>query len=90
MALRYNDWATTFDEEASISVSHSPRLLAWALLFVFVAGEHAYAYTDPGSGMLLWQGLMATLVGAGFYFRKAFFRLLPRKKTEESEKQTGA
>jgi len=57
-----------------------------AMLFVVLAEGHAHAYTDPGSGLLLWQGLMAALVGAGFYFRKFFYQWLPRKRSEDTKK----
>ena len=61
--------------------------LASVALFVLLSEAPAFAYTDPGSGMLLWQGLMAAFVGAGFYFRKFLFRLLPGKKNTEEPKQ---
>jgi hypothetical protein len=39
-------------------------------------------YTDPGSGVMLLQVLLATIAGAGFYFRSFFFRIFGRRKTE--------
>ena len=42
-------------------------------------------YTDPGSGTMLLQLLLATLAGAGFYFRSFFYRLLGRKKGTADE-----
>jgi hypothetical protein len=30
----------------------------------------ARAYTDPGSGLLLWQSLVGAFFGGMFYFRK--------------------
>lgn len=30
----------------------------------------AFLYTDPGSGLLLWQVLLGAFVGVGFYFRR--------------------
>lgn len=43
-----------------------------ALLAILVSFERpAQAYVDPGSGALIWQGMLATLVGLAFYFRKA-------------------
>jgi hypothetical protein len=42
------------------------------ILALLVMGERpAAAYTDPGSGALLWQLLVAGFVGAMFYLRKA-------------------
>lgn len=39
----------------------------------------ARAYTDPGSGILLWQTIMATFVGFLFYFRR-FVRWVSRMR----------
>ena len=61
--------------------------LASVAVFILLSEAPAFAYTDPGSGMLLWQGLMAAFVGAGFYFRKFLFRLLPHRKKSEEPKQ---
>lgn len=33
----------------------------------------AFFYTDPGSGLLIWQLLLAAFFGAAFYLRKLFF-----------------
>jgi hypothetical protein len=40
------------------------------LVFFFASEREARAYTDPGSGALIWQVLVGGLVGAMFYFRK--------------------
>jgi hypothetical protein len=37
---------------------------------LMAAGQPAYGYTDPGSGALIWQMLVAGVVGAAFYFRR--------------------
>lgn len=57
--------------------------LAGAL--VLLTEPRAYAYTDPGSGALLWQALVAAFIGAGFYFRKFLFHFFPKKKIEKEE-----
>ena len=47
-----------------------------ALLVVFLlfgSAAEAKAYTDPGTGALLWQSLMAMLAGVGYYMRKRFW-----------------
>ena len=55
----YRKWALN-------ALKASPLLLAF-----FIASEHeARAYTDPGSGALIWQVLVGGFVGALFYFRK--------------------
>jgi hypothetical protein len=42
----------------------------------------ASAYTDPGTGTLMWQMLAAGFVGAMFYFRK-FTSWLKSRNTED-------
>jgi hypothetical protein len=42
-------------------------LVAWAM---FATEREARAYADPGSGALIWQMLVAGLVGVSFYFRR--------------------
>ena len=46
-------------------------------------------YTDPGSGVLMWQMLAAGAVGAMFYVRKilTFFK---RRKDSDQEESTSA
>ena len=58
---------------------------ALAAILVLLTEPRAYAYSDPGSGALLWQVLVAAFVGAGFYFRKFLFHLIPKKKIEKEE-----
>ena len=36
----------------------------------FATEREAHAYTDPGTGALLWQMAVAGIVGVGFYFRR--------------------
>ncbi|HSE48890.1 MAG TPA: hypothetical protein VLA96_06745 [Terriglobales bacterium] len=57
--------------------------IAAVLLFVVASERPAHAYTDPGSGMLIWQGLVAAFLGASFYFRKFFFKLFGAKSTDD-------
>ena len=45
-------------------------------------------YTDPGSGVMLLQVLLATLAGAGFYFRSFFFRIFGRRKAESPQAES--
>jgi hypothetical protein len=51
-----------------------PNLRFSTLLAVLALGvvtiQEANAYTDPGSGALLWQMIAAGFVGVIFYFRK--------------------
>ncbi len=37
---------------------------------MFATEREARAYTDPGTGALIWQMMVAGIVGVGFYFRR--------------------
>jgi hypothetical protein len=45
--------------------------LAILVLLLVSTERPAKAYVDPGSGALVWQGMLASLLGAAFYFRRA-------------------
>ena len=51
---------------------------AWLLLLLVITERPARAYVDPGSGALIWQGLLAAAVGSAFYFRRFLARLKAR------------
>jgi hypothetical protein len=60
-------------------------MLLIALSFTFE--RQAYAYVDPGSGLLLFQGISAVFSGALFYFRrrlKNFFVKAPKNIPQSS------
>ncbi len=59
-------------------------LTVLALLFAYE--KPVYAYTDPGSGALLYQLLLAAVVGASFYFRRllSLFRSKKRRDKENT------
>jgi hypothetical protein len=60
------------------------------LLFLLFASEReARAYTDPGSGALIWQMLMASFVGAAFYFRKFTSWLKRRRQSSVIDQSAG-
>ena len=64
------------------SIASMPKLpakefsyLPWRAFFLlalamFATERQACAYTDPGTGALIWQMMVAGLVGVGFYFRR--------------------
>lgn len=56
------------------------------LLVIIPLTSTAYAYTDPGSGMLLWQMLVSAAVGGLFYFRKTISALREKFKSNKDEK----
>jgi len=58
-----------------------PLLTALGLIVCFE--REARAYTDPGTGALLWQALVAGLVGVLFYFRKFTSWFKGKKKRTE-------
>jgi hypothetical protein len=51
-------------------------MLFVALSFTFE--RQAYAYVDPGSGLLIFQGISAVFSGALFYFRRRIKNLFIR------------
>jgi hypothetical protein len=55
------------------------------------ATEHpANAYTDPGSGTLIWQIIVGGLVGLGFEFRRLKNWLTGRKRPSQDSNSTKA
>jgi hypothetical protein len=48
----------------------SRNVLVLLLVVLLATQSRVYAYTDPGSGTLLWQMLAAGSVGLMFYFRR--------------------
>lgn len=51
------------------------------------------AYIDPGTGALALQLIMASILGAGVYFRRAIARVLGfgrRKKEDEQDREKEA
>ena len=46
------------------------RIVFMMALAMFATERQACAYTDPGSGALIWQMAVAGLVGVSFYFRR--------------------
>jgi hypothetical protein len=46
------------------------RAVLLIALAMFATEREACAYTDPGSGALIWQMAVAGLVGVSFYFRR--------------------
>ena len=44
-----------------------------------------FFYTDPGSGMMLLQVLLAFFASVLFYFRKFFYKLFGKNKAAETQ-----
>lgn len=45
----------------------------------------AYAYTDPGTGLLALQAMGSAMVAAGWYLRRKIYALLGRMKGHKAE-----
>jgi hypothetical protein len=45
----------------------------------------AYAYVDPGSGLLAYQSITAFLTGILFYFRRRLKVMFVRQRSERDE-----
>jgi hypothetical protein len=64
-----------------------PKNFATALflliLLTFATEQEARAYTDPGTGAMIWQMLAAAAVGVLFYFRRFIGWFKAKKKDEQ-------
>ena len=53
---------------------HNLKYFAFTLMLLialsFTFERQAHAYVDPGSGLLIFQGISAAFSGALFYFRR--------------------
>jgi hypothetical protein len=66
--------------------------LEFALLLIAIP-QMASAYTDPGSGALIWQALAASMVGVMFYARRIirfFQRITSGGKTQTNDTQVNS
>ena len=69
------------------------KLMYWSvtLLFVLSLGlcleRRAFAYTDPGSCLLLFQSMGAVASGALFYFRRSLKRIFVRPELQSEAKK---
>jgi hypothetical protein len=57
-------------QPTKLLLNQSLRAIFLVALAMFATEREARAYTDPGTGALLWQMMVAGLVGVGFYFRR--------------------
>jgi hypothetical protein len=54
----------------AVLLRSSLRAFLIAMLLLFATERQAMAYTDPGTGALIWQTLAAGAVGLMYYLRK--------------------
>jgi hypothetical protein len=59
--------------------------LVFALMVLIACEKPAYAYTDPGSALLIWQIAGSLLIGAAYYFRKFITRLIGKGRKGKKE-----
>lgn len=52
---------------------------------LLLAERPAYAYTDPGTGLLAIQAMGSAMVAAGWYLRRKIYALLGRIKGAKAE-----
>ena len=62
-------------------------VVLWWVLVLCATAHPAYAYVDPGSGLLLVQMLGSTLAGVMFLLRKRVRQLFQRFGGEHSTKE---
>ena len=58
------------------------RVAILIVLLSFATEREARAYTDPGTGALIWQALVAGFVGLAYYFRRFAYKLRRRKEAK--------
>jgi hypothetical protein len=59
------------------------RIAILLALLSFATERELRAYTDPGTGALIWQALVAGFVGLAYYFRRFAYKLKRRKGTKD-------
>ena len=59
------------------------KAAAFLCLLSFATEREARAYTDPGTGAMLWQMLAAGFVGLMFYFRRIASWFKKKKDTKD-------
>ena len=57
-------------QESHVNNGAAIMIFVYASLIVLATCSNALAYTDPGSGLLIWQMLCAALVGVMFQYNK--------------------
>jgi hypothetical protein len=60
------------------------RMSIWYLIIVFPLAVPAYGYTDPGSGLMLWQVLGAVFIGLMFHARRVVTYVWPGRRKDRN------
>ena len=66
------------------ALARSFPILSASLALLLSVPRDAYAYTDPGTGALIWQVLVAGFVGALFYLRKLASWIKTKKRDKKN------
>jgi hypothetical protein len=74
-------------------MTHKLKYLIVTVLLIIALGftfeRRAYAYVDPGSGLLIFQGISAVVSGALLYFRRRlkglFVKAEPKVRTSVAD-----
>ncbi len=70
-------------------MAHKLKYLSITLMLLvaisFTFERQAYAYVDPGSGLLIFQGISAVFSGALFYFRRRLRNLFSKTPKDVPE-----
>jgi hypothetical protein len=79
---------TASRELTGVKMFTPSRMLLIFVAILIVAETRVYAYTDPGSGALIWQILVAACFGVMFYVRRImnWFRRLKTRKGHTLDK----
>jgi Skp family chaperone for outer membrane proteins len=75
-------------------MTHKLKCFAITLMLLitlsFAFERQAHAYVDPGSGLLIFQGISAVVSGALIYFRRRIKNLFTKSRPEPSPIQPSA
>lgn len=66
-------------------MSPAQCLIMIIFFFATIFEGSAYAYTDPGTGFMIWQLLVSAFVGVLFYFRQFFSKLFKRNNKKNDK-----
>ena len=72
-------WGIGYCYSVTVRFRAGNRSMARVLALLVVAVMPLHAYTDPGSGLLIWQVVGAFFVGCLYQVRKFLIRLRKRK-----------
>jgi hypothetical protein len=74
----------------TLTLKYFATTLMLLVALSFALERQAYAYVDPGSGLLIFQGISATVSAALFYFRRRIKGLFVRTHKSQAVTQPRA